>query len=148
MFSQTIKAAKGAIDVLNGNVEGVARAINSGMPGWDIEQVLDDFREGDIDVLAAPRLLDEGIDVPSADLAIILSSSKTKRQMIQRMGRVLRKKENDAIAKIIIIYAIDTTEDPELGAHEDFMEDVIEVADDIQYFTYENIEDLSAYLTN
>ena len=36
---------------------------------------------------SAPRVLDEGVDVPAADLAVIVGASRSRRQMIQRMGR-------------------------------------------------------------
>ena len=45
-----------------------------------------------LDAVAAPRVLDEGIDVPDANLGIVMSASRTRRQMIQRMGRILRRK--------------------------------------------------------
>ena len=37
-------------------------------------------------------MLDEGIDVPDANLGVVMSASRTRRQMIQRMGRILRRK--------------------------------------------------------
>jgi RNA polymerase primary sigma factor len=47
-------------------------------------------------MLSAPRILDEGIDVPAADLGIIVGASNSRRQMIQRTGRVLRTKDDRA----------------------------------------------------
>lgn len=41
-------------------------------------------------VLAGPQVLDEGVDVPAAELGIILAANRTGRQRIQRMGRMLR----------------------------------------------------------
>ena len=116
-----------------------ADVLTSDMEKWVIKDVLADFESGDTDVVAAPLLLDEGINVPSADLAIIMASNRNKRQMIQRMGRVLRRKKGDKVAKILIIYAKETSEDPNEGAHEDFMEDIIDVADEIKYLDYKNI---------
>ena len=48
------------------------------------------FRRGDLEVLVAPRVLDEGVDVPDADVAVVLAAFRTRRQMVQRLGRVLR----------------------------------------------------------
>jgi RNA polymerase primary sigma factor len=145
IFSQTKEGADKAINTLRKeNIN--ADVLNSSMGNWVIKEVLADFESGDTDVVAAPLLLDEGINVPSADLAIIMASSRNKRQMIQRMGRVLRKKINNGIAKIIIIYAKRTSEDPEEGAHEVFIEDIIDVADDIEYFDHTNIEKLIEYI--
>jgi len=36
-------------------------------------------------------MLDEGIDVPDAEVGINVTGTKTKLQLVQRMGRVLRK---------------------------------------------------------
>jgi len=49
------------------------------------------FSNADRGVLIAPQLLDEGIDVPDAEIGINVAGTKTKLQLVQRMGRVLRK---------------------------------------------------------
>ncbi|MCU1509477.1 MAG: hypothetical protein JWQ12_1742 [Glaciihabitans sp.] len=79
------------------------------------------FSAGRIKVLCAPRILDEGVDVPEAEVAIIVAASKTARQMIQRMGRVVRRKADGRSARIVIMYIKGTGEDPELGGHEAFL---------------------------
>lgn len=56
-----------------------------------IRQRIDRFAEADHGVLIAPKLLDEGIDVPDAEVGINVAGTKTKLQLVQRMGRVLRK---------------------------------------------------------
>jgi RNA polymerase primary sigma factor len=138
IFSQTKESAENAVSVLNEH-NFRAKVVESGMEKMEIKNVLVEFETGETDVVAAPLLLDEGIDVPSADLAIVLASNRNKRQMIQRMGRVLRKKPDHRKAKIAVLYAIGTSEDPKLGAHEDFLEDITEVADAIEYFDQNNL---------
>jgi len=49
------------------------------------------FSNANHGVLIAPKLLDEGIDVPDAEIGINVAGTKTKLQLVQRMGRVLRK---------------------------------------------------------
>lgn len=49
-------------------------------------------------ILVSIRCLDEGIDIPSVGHALILASSKNRREFIQRRGRVLRKAEGKAMA--------------------------------------------------
>jgi superfamily II DNA or RNA helicase len=61
----------------------------SGMP--DRDQVLDQFKEGKIQVIASMKCLDEGVDIPRAEHAIFCSSTGNPRQFIQRRGRILRK---------------------------------------------------------
>ncbi len=53
-------------------------------------KIFDEFRKGGIDVIVTTRVLDEGIDVPDADAAIIVSGSGSRRQMAQRVGRIIR----------------------------------------------------------
>ena len=53
-------------------------------------RILDAFREGDLQVLTAKRVLDEGINVPEIRKAFILASTTVERQWIQRRGRLLR----------------------------------------------------------
>jgi superfamily II DNA or RNA helicase len=55
-------------------------------------------REGGI--MLAIKCLDEGVDIPQINKAIILASSSNPREYIQRRGRVLRKTENKYEAKI------------------------------------------------
>jgi len=53
--------------------------------------VLDGFAKGQFEVLVANRVLDEGIDVPEAKVAVIIGGQGSTRQAKQRLGRVLRK---------------------------------------------------------
>jgi superfamily II DNA or RNA helicase len=48
------------------------------------------FESGELQGLVAIRCLDEGVDIPAIQTAVILSSSSNPRQFIQRRGRVLR----------------------------------------------------------
>ncbi|MEU4220597.1 DEAD/DEAH box helicase [Actinoplanes sp. NPDC026623] len=93
------------------------------------------FKDGRVTMLAAPRILDEGIDVPEADLGIIMAASRSKRQMIQRMGRVIRPKSDGRPAAFVVVYVRGTAEDPSNGAHEDFRAELTEVAQEIKYFS-------------
>ncbi len=56
-----------------------------------VRQRIDQFKAADNGVLVAPKLLDEGIDVPDAEVGINVAGTKTELQLIQRMGRVLRR---------------------------------------------------------
>lgn len=123
-----------------------AAAIHSDLGATDRQAVLRRFKSGELNVVVAPRVLDEGVDVPAADLAIIVSASRTRRQMIQRMGRVLRRKEDGRLARIAILYLEGTTEDPACGAHEAFLSEVTSVAEDIDAFSRDRLDDALAFL--
>ncbi len=91
-----------------------AEAVMSGMKKADRIEALEGFKSGQLRVLSAPRVLDEGVDVPEADLAIITSATRTERQTVQRLGRIIRKKADGGIGRLAYLYVIGTTEDPYL----------------------------------
>ena len=62
------------------------------------------YRRGIFDVLVTCRALDEGVDVPETDVAIVVSSTSSVRQRIQRLGRVLRPAPGKPRARIYTIY--------------------------------------------
>lgn len=64
------------------------------------KQTIDLFKQDDIQFLIAIKCLDEGVDIPSCQSAIILSSSSNEREYIQRRGRVLRLYQGKEIATI------------------------------------------------
>jgi superfamily II DNA or RNA helicase len=66
-------------------------------PTRERRQVLERFRSGQYSKLVTGRVLNEGVDVPDAGVAIVVSGSATTREYIQRLGRVLRPKSTQAI---------------------------------------------------
>ena len=91
------------------------------------------FRRGDVEVVVAPRVLDEGVDVPDADVAVVLAAFRTRRQSIQRLGRVLRRKSDGREARLVLAAAQGTAEDPAHGGHGAFLDQVREVARSIDH---------------
>jgi superfamily II DNA or RNA helicase len=75
------------------------------------DAVLRAFSTGKIAGIAGPKILDEGINLPSADLGIILARTFSSVQMVQRFGRVLRRTQDKHRATIIVMYFEDTFED-------------------------------------
>ncbi len=59
--------------------------------------ILAGFREGRYSKLVTGRVLNEGVDVPDANVAIVASGSAGTREYIQRLGRILRPKPTQAI---------------------------------------------------
>ncbi len=55
---------------------------------------LDHFRSGDYRAIVTSKVLNEGVDVPEAKIAVVLGGSSSAREYIQRLGRVLRKRGN------------------------------------------------------
>lgn len=58
------------------------------------KHILDGFQMGRYRVIVTSKVLNEGVDVPEAKVAIVLSGTSGAREYIQRLGRVLRKVEN------------------------------------------------------
>jgi superfamily II DNA or RNA helicase len=72
-------------------------------------EILADFRDGRLRAMASARVLNEGIDVPDARVAIIVAGILGVREHVQRIGRVLRP----APGKRALVYeliTIDTTD--------------------------------------
>lgn len=76
------------------------------------QDVLEGFRDGRYNVIVSSKVLDEGVDVPDAELGIILSGTGSGREFIQRLGRLLRPKPDskENKAKLIEIVSAGTKE--------------------------------------
>ncbi len=66
----------------------------------DLNDILKGFEVGKIEILFAMKMLDEGVDVPRAEVGIFASSTGNPRQFIQRRGRLLRKHKDKAYSTI------------------------------------------------
>ena len=59
--------------------------------------------------MATSKVLNEGVDIPDANVGVILSGSGSVREHVQRLGRILRK-QGDKRATLYELVANDTTE--------------------------------------
>tara|TARA_R110001592_G_scaffold86408_2_gene254904 strand:+ start:261 stop:1430 length:1170 start_codon:yes stop_codon:yes gene_type:complete len=71
---------------------------------------LDSFKNDDINVLFSTKALNQGFDVPNANMGILCGITSKSLSMIQRVGRLIRFQE-DKIGKIVIIYVADSQEE-------------------------------------
>src|ERR671921_1391566 len=62
-------------------------------PARERKEILDRFREGRYRAIIASDVLNEGVDVPDAGVAVILAGSASRREYVQRLGRILRPRE-------------------------------------------------------
>jgi superfamily II DNA or RNA helicase len=54
-------------------------------------EILEGFATGTYPVVVTSRVLNEGVDVPAANIGVVLSGTGTVREHVQRLGRLLRK---------------------------------------------------------
>ena len=107
VFTENKKQAKEFNNIIN--TKGYKSAIyNTDLDNAEREENLNNFKSGNLNVLVSCTALDEGFDMPEADGAMILSASSSKRQRIQRMGRVLRITANKENALIVTVYSSNT----------------------------------------
>jgi superfamily II DNA or RNA helicase len=64
--------------------------------------ILDGFQAGHYKAIVTSRVLNEGIDLPTAKVAVILGGTAGAREYIQRLGRILRKTED----KLAVLYEV------------------------------------------
>ena len=81
------------------------------------EQLYGQFRSGEIDLLVVSKVANFSIDLPSAEVAIQVSGSFGSRQEeAQRLGRLMRPKEDGRTARFYAVVARDTV-DAEFASH-------------------------------
>jgi superfamily II DNA or RNA helicase len=64
------------------------------------QALITQFKEHKLQILVGIKCLDEGIDIKTARIAILMSSSSNPREYIQRVGRVIRTGKNKAVSEI------------------------------------------------
>src|SRR3954454_22237654 len=145
VFTETVRAANHAINRLDPHV--AIDLITGSTARRQRREILDDLRVRRLDAVAAPRVLDEGIDVPDANLGVVMSASRTRRQMIQRMGRILRRKRAGVAARFVIMFAKDTLEDPAHRIERDgFLDEIERISEATGVFDGDRFEQLDAFL--
>jgi len=70
--------------------------------------ILAGFRQGQFAALATSKVLNEGVDIPEANVAIVMSGSGSVREHVQRLGRILRKGQAGKEAKRALLYELVT----------------------------------------
>jgi len=84
-------------------------AITHQTPRDERADILQGFRSGLYRRIVTSRVLNEGVDVPDASMAVILSGTGSSREFIQRLGRVLRKREGKE-ARLVELVSKSTAE--------------------------------------
>ena len=80
------------------------------------KHAIERYRDGEVRILVSCKALDEGFDIPAADVGIVLSSTSEQRQRTQRLGRILRRSSDKGVSSLFYFYMEDTVEDSALLA--------------------------------
>jgi superfamily II DNA or RNA helicase len=72
-------------------------------------EILARFADGTYGALVTSKVLNEGVDIPDANVAIVVSGSGSVREHVQRLGRILRKRDG----KRAVLYELVTADTSE-----------------------------------
>lgn len=86
------------------------KVLHSGLHRDDRHTMLAEFKSTKVAALLACRVLDEGVDVPEIDAALLVASTQSKRQRIQRIGRALRRGDGHKRPLIITLFVPETND--------------------------------------
>jgi superfamily II DNA or RNA helicase len=117
VFCETTESADLFTRALNGE-RIKSCSYHSGKKPDVLNGILEDLADGELDCLVSVRKLDEGVDIDGLDMGVILAGTRQRRQMIQRLGRIIRKKNDGRNSILIHIYAYGTSEDPKFNKGE------------------------------
>jgi superfamily II DNA or RNA helicase len=112
LFCERIQAAQSLFQELSERFPNQAGLYHSKMHENTRQDILGRYRHGEIRLLVCCKALDEGLDIPSTDAGIIVSSSMSARQRVQRLGRMLRR--SNEIKRVYYLYIGESNEDSEL----------------------------------
>jgi superfamily II DNA or RNA helicase len=109
IFSETINSISKLRDMLE--LEGTkAMIIDSNTNSRKRQLILDQWGREFYPLLSV-HTLEIGFDIPQVRIEIILATTSNMNQVIQRIGRVIRKQEGKDLALIYVIYVSDTKDD-------------------------------------
>jgi len=95
-------------NIINNETGIIAAKFTSAENKKQRQDILELFKNKLIQVLVAIRCLDEGVDIPQLDTAIIMSSGTNPKEFIQRRGRILRKADGKKYSYIYDFIVIPT----------------------------------------
>lgn len=86
-------------------------AVTHRTPDAERRETLERFRDGTYSRVVTSNVLDEGVDVPDANVAVVLSGSGSEREFTQRLGRILRPNDDGRAALLYEVVSAETAEE-------------------------------------
>lgn len=109
VFSETLESVRKLKQTLKDKgIDSVI--IDSGMPSFKRQRILSQWGTKFYPLLSV-HTLEIGYDVPEVDVEIILASTSNMNQVVQRIGRVIRKFRDKEHAFVYVVYVADTKDD-------------------------------------
>ena len=111
--SNKILAFSGAndfTDQLCASVSPLSATYHSKKTKKQREKALNDFKNGHVNVLCSTKALNQGLDIPDANIGIMCGITSKSLSMIQRVGRLIRFQENK-VGEIYILYVENSQEE-------------------------------------
>ncbi|MCG3134070.1 MAG: hypothetical protein HMLKMBBP_01356 [Planctomycetes bacterium] len=105
-------------------------------------KVLAEFKMAGPSALLACRALDEGLDIPEIDAAVLMASTQSERQRIQRIGRALRCGDGSKRPIIVTLYVVGTTDENVVGDDALLFKDVATIYSERGDAGYERVKGL------
>ena len=97
-------------DQLCESVSPLAVSYHSGKTKKQKASALQQFRDDSINILCSTKALNQGLDIPNANMGIICGLTSKSLSMIQRIGRLIRYQEGK-IGSVYILYVKDSQEE-------------------------------------
>jgi superfamily II DNA or RNA helicase len=114
IFAERIEQSETLYEALSQKMGNAVAMYHSEMGEVARTLALRRYRSKEVRILVSCKALDEGLDIPSADVGIVIASTSEQRQRIQRLGRILRKDEGKGTASLFYFSLLDTVEDSTL----------------------------------
>lgn len=142
LFTEYIDTANDLVDFINSHkgIDAKKFVGQKEMSQTKQQEILDEFRAGEFDVLVATKVGEEGLDIPSASIVVFYEPVSSGLRSIQRRGRTARKGEG----KVIILIGKGTRDEGKYYASkhkEDQMKDELSVLSEQEESIQKLIED-------
>jgi len=116
IIQEHVKGNKYSTDtekLVNISIEHVDGTFNALEKKDKINWLKDDIRDGNCRILTNARCLSEGVDVPALDAVMFLNPRSSMVDIIQSVGRVMRKAEGKKYGYVILPIGVSANENPE-----------------------------------
>ena len=97
-------------DQMCASVSPLSAAYHSKITKKKREQALEDFKTNKINVLCSTKALNQGLDIPDANMGVMCGITSKALPMIQRVGRLIRFQEGK-VGEIYILYVENSQEE-------------------------------------